>query len=90
MNLKERFATISEFGLEQNEWVQKMYEKRGKWAEAYLKGIFFGVMRSTQRCESLNSYLCRFVQFKLNLYDFIRQIFHALYSIRQKEEQDEF
>ena len=67
-----------------------MYQKRGKWAEAYLKGIYFGGMRSTQRCESLNSYLSRFVQVKLKLYDFIRQIYRALYCIRHRKAKDNF
>ena len=67
-----------------------MYAKCGKWAEAYLKGTFVGGMRTTQRCESLNSYLCRFVEQKLKLYDFIRQIHCAMYCIRHKKVQKEF
>lgn len=67
-----------------------MYAKHGKWAKAYLKGTFFGGMRTTQRCESWNSYLGWFVEHKLKLYDFIRQVHCALYYIRHKEEQDEF
>ena len=50
----------------------------GKWAEAYLKRIFFGGMRTTQRCESLISYLRRFIEQKLKLYDFIRRIHRAV------------
>ncbi|KAH9735079.1 protein FAR1-RELATED SEQUENCE [Citrus sinensis] len=54
-------AVVAEFALEQHAWVQKMYLKRCNWAEAYLRGTFFAGMRSTQRCESMNAYLSRFV-----------------------------
>ena len=67
-----------------------MYKMRRKWVKAYLKGAFFARMGTTQRCESLNSYLRRFVEQKLKLYDFIRQIHHAMYFIRHKEVQDEY
>ena len=52
---RDWFSVVYDLGLEQNPWVEKMYAKRRKWAEAYLKGTFFAGMRTTQRCESLNS-----------------------------------
>ena len=67
-----------------------MYTKCGKWVETYLKGTFFSGMQTIHRCESLNSYLRRFVEQMLKLYDFIRQIHCAMYCIRHKEVQDEF
>ena len=87
---RDQFSVVYDQGLEQNLWVEKMYAKHRKWSEAYLKGTFFAKMRTTQRCESLNSYLRRFVEQKLKLYDFIRQIHCAVYCIRHKEVQDEF
>ncbi|XP_024039531.1 protein FAR1-RELATED SEQUENCE 5 [Citrus clementina] len=87
---RDWFSVVYNLGLEQNPWVEKMYAKRRKWTEAYLKGTFFAGMRTTQRCENLNSYLRRFVEQKLKLYDFIRQIHHAMYCIRHKEVQDEY
>ncbi|ESR46253.1 hypothetical protein CICLE_v10003988mg [Citrus x clementina] len=87
---RDWFSIVYDLGLEQNSWVEKMYAKRRKWTEAYLKGTFFAGMRTTQRCESLNSHLCRFVEQKLKLYDFIRQIHRAMYCIRHKEVQDEY
>ncbi|XP_052296957.1 protein FAR1-RELATED SEQUENCE 5-like [Citrus sinensis] len=87
---RDWFSVVYDLGLEQNSWVEKMYAKRRKWAEAYLKGTFFAGMRTTQRCESLNSYLRRFVKHKLKLYDFIRKIHRAMYCIWHKEVQDEY
>ena len=69
---------------------KRMCAKHEKWAEAYLKGTFFGGMQTAQRCESLNSYLHQFVEQKLKQYDFIRQIHCAMYCKRHKEVQDEF
>ncbi|GAY68744.1 hypothetical protein CUMW_266540 [Citrus unshiu] len=87
---RDWFSVVYDLGLEQNPWVEKMYAKHRKWTEAYLKGTFFAGMRTTQRCQSLNSYLRRFVEQKLKLYDFIRQIHRAMYCIRYKEVQDEY
>ena len=67
-----------------------MYSKRCNWAEAYLRGTFFVGMQSTQRSESMNAYLSRFVQHKLKLYEFVRQINCALRNIRTTETSDEF
>ena len=55
------FALVDEFKLHEHGWVKKMYAKRHKWAEAFLKGAFFVGMRSTQWCESMNCYLNYFL-----------------------------
>ncbi|KAH9752374.1 protein FAR1-RELATED SEQUENCE [Citrus sinensis] len=81
---------VAEFALEHHAWVQKIYSKWCNWAEAYLRGTFFAGMRSTQRCESMNAYLSRFVQHKLKLYEFVQQIDRALRNIRTTETSDEF
>ncbi|XP_034707042.1 protein FAR1-RELATED SEQUENCE 5-like [Vitis riparia] len=43
---------VANLGLNENRWVTEIYGKRKRWAEAYLRGNFFGGMRTTQRCES--------------------------------------
>ncbi|RVW87074.1 hypothetical protein CK203_048326 [Vitis vinifera] len=40
---------VENLGLNENRWVTEIYEKRKRWAEAYLRGKFFVGMRSTQR-----------------------------------------
>ncbi|KAH9779925.1 protein FAR1-RELATED SEQUENCE [Citrus sinensis] len=87
---KRWFALVDEFKLHEHGWVKQMYEKRHKWAEAFLKGTFFAGMRSTQRCESIHCYLNRFLQYRLKLYEFVLQIDRALRNIRTTEVQDEF
>ena len=82
---RQWFSVVYELGLKQNSWVQNMYANHKKWAKTYLKGTFFAGIRTTQRRESLNSYLRQFVEQKLELYDFIKQIHRAMYYIRHKE-----
>ncbi|RVW44433.1 Protein FAR1-related sequence 5, partial [Vitis vinifera] len=40
---------VAKLGLNENRWVTEIYGKRKRWAEAYLRGNFFGGMRTTQR-----------------------------------------
>ncbi|RVX18438.1 Protein FAR1-related sequence 5 [Vitis vinifera] len=40
---------VANLGLNENRWVTEIYVKRKRWAEAYLRGNFFGGMRTTQR-----------------------------------------
>ena len=68
---------IEKFNVKDNDWVVKMYKERELWAETFWRGYFFTGMRSTQRCESKNSYLHRFVNYKLKIYEFIHQIDRA-------------
>ena len=56
---------VEKLGLNGNRWVTKIYAKYERWVEAYLRENFFGWMRSTQICESMNAYINRF--FKIGL-----------------------
>ena len=64
--------------------------KRKRWVEAYLRGNFFGEMRNTQRCESMNAYLNRFLKIRLRLYEFVQQFDSAIMRIRQNKTKVEF
>ncbi|KAI8543547.1 hypothetical protein RHMOL_Rhmol08G0227200 [Rhododendron molle] len=46
---------VSHYGLQTNAWVVEMYKDRERWAEAYLLGHFFVGMRTTQRCEEVET-----------------------------------
>ncbi|KAI8537235.1 hypothetical protein RHMOL_Rhmol09G0008700 [Rhododendron molle] len=83
----EEFKTIwadmvSHYGLQTNAWVVEMYSDRERWAEAYLLGHFFAGMRSTQRCEVMNSYLNRIVTVRLRLFEFVQQYHRGLTRMR--------
>ena len=78
-------ALLDKFELHNNTWVDKTYENRFIWAKTFLKTHFFGGMTTTQRCESINSYLKNFVNCKLSLHEFIRHVDIALRNIRHNE-----
>ena len=79
------FSMVDKFGLKNNEWVSALYSKRRQWAETFLRDCFFGGMRSTQRCESMNAFLNRFVNCRLKMYEFMKNIDRALDRIRNTE-----
>lgn len=81
---------VNSHGLGNNSWITRMYEKKNMWAEAYLRGKFFGMMRSNQRCESMNAYLKHFVEWKLKMFEFVRQIDRAVRRIRHLEAFEDF
>ncbi|KAH7569623.1 hypothetical protein JRO89_XS06G0217800 [Xanthoceras sorbifolium] len=83
-------ASIEKFGLHGNAWVRKMYAKRKQWAEIFLRDSFFGRIRSTQRSESINAYMNRFLSCRLKLYKFIRQIDRAMARLCHTEAKDDF
>ncbi|XP_015944427.1 protein FAR1-RELATED SEQUENCE 5-like [Arachis duranensis] len=40
---------VEEFGVEEKEWLNKIYEKRRSWATCYIRGKFFAGFRTTAR-----------------------------------------
>nr|KYP48072.1 Protein FAR1-RELATED SEQUENCE 7 [Cajanus cajan] len=40
-------AMVADFGLEDNNWVKEMYEKREMWETTYIRGSFFGGFMTT-------------------------------------------
>ncbi|KAJ1410095.1 Zinc finger, SWIM-type [Sesbania bispinosa] len=46
---------IREFGLESNQWVRELYEKKKLWATAHIRGSFFARFCTTSRCEGMHA-----------------------------------
>lgn len=40
---------ITSFGLEDNNWVITLYERKQTWATTYIKGIFFACIRTVSQ-----------------------------------------
>ncbi|XP_062119113.1 protein FAR1-RELATED SEQUENCE 5-like [Humulus lupulus] len=83
-------SVIEGFQLEDNGWMKTQYKRKTNWAETFLRGNFVDGLRTTQRCESTNSYLNQFLTSNLWLSDFIGQIDAALQTLRHQEMQDDF
>ena len=78
-------SMIENFGLQEEAWLRKMYTKRAMWAEAYLRGHFLAGLRSTQRCEGMDSYLKSSLQERLSLVEFMQQYHKALDGLQHAE-----
>ncbi|KAK9225449.1 hypothetical protein WN943_010491 [Citrus x changshan-huyou] len=72
------------------EWVRKMYDERQMWVEAILRGKFFGGMWSTQRSEGMNAFLNHYVNRRLRLIDFVKQMDRLMDRQREGEGKDNF
>ncbi|KAI8536731.1 hypothetical protein RHMOL_Rhmol10G0279800 [Rhododendron molle] len=77
-----RADMVSHYGLQTNAWVVEIYKDRERWAEAYLLGHFFAGMRTTQRCEGMNSYMNQFLKVRLRLFEFVQQYHRGLDRMR--------
>ncbi|KAK4595456.1 hypothetical protein RGQ29_013782 [Quercus rubra] len=76
---------VDNHNLHNHEWLLEMYAKKMKWAEAYMRGLFFSGCRSTQRCEAMNAFLNRFLDRKTRLYELFQQVDRAFSRIRHNE-----
>ncbi|XP_062094322.1 protein FAR1-RELATED SEQUENCE 5-like [Humulus lupulus] len=81
---------VTEFQLQDSQWAAITYNNRRSWAECFLLGNFFAGLRTTQRSESMNSYLSHFLTSKLKLKDLVGQVDKAIQSIRHTEREDDF
>ncbi|GAU52020.1 hypothetical protein TSUD_418370, partial [Trifolium subterraneum] len=77
---------ISDYQLEQNGWLSKMYDLRSMWIPAYFKDTFMaGIMRTTSRSESENSFFGNYLNRNLTLVEFWIRFDSALEAQRHKE-----
>ena len=53
---------ITKYGLVKSKYMLRLYKHRGKWAKPYFMSVFCAGMTSTQRSESANHMLKRYIQ----------------------------
>ncbi|KAM0832509.1 hypothetical protein ACQ4PT_064853 [Festuca glaucescens] len=79
-------SVISDFSSEDNEWFTKRFSLRESWIPAYFMDISLaGILRTTSRSESANSFFNRFIHRKLTLVEFWLRFDTALECQRQEE-----
>ncbi|XP_062089404.1 protein FAR1-RELATED SEQUENCE 5-like [Humulus lupulus] len=78
------------YQMEENEWCQLQCKRKRMWAETYLHGHFVVGMRTTQRCESMNFCLKKFLLKRYTLREFVTAIDIAVTKIRHIERENEF
>jgi hypothetical protein len=79
-------AIIAAYGLESNEWLANRYQIRESWIPAFFMDIpLAGVLRTTSRSESSNSFFNRFIHRKLCFVEFWLRFDTALECQRHEE-----
>ncbi|XP_010495886.1 PREDICTED: protein FAR-RED IMPAIRED RESPONSE 1-like [Camelina sativa] len=76
---------VSQFGLENDEWLLWLHEHRQKWVPTFMSGVFLAGMSTSQRSESVNAFFDKYVHKKITLKEFLRQ-YGAILQNRYEEE----
>ncbi|XP_035547360.1 protein FAR1-RELATED SEQUENCE 4-like [Juglans regia] len=69
---------IQKYDLGDNAWLEGLYTERSFWVPAYLKGVFWAGMSTTQRSESMNAFFDGYVHSGTTLKEFVDQFDNAL------------
>ncbi|XP_044506801.1 protein FAR-RED IMPAIRED RESPONSE 1-like isoform X2 [Mangifera indica] len=76
---------VTRFELQDDEWVQSLYENRKKWVPTYMGDTFLAGMSTTQRSESINSFFDKYIHKKISLKEFVKQ-YGSILQNRYEEE----
>jgi zinc finger SWIM domain-containing protein 3 len=71
-------------------WLEMIYRKRERWAEAFFTGHFFGGMTSTQRCEGMNNHLKFGIGRCWKIYEILPRLARTLKRMRNEVIKDDF
>ncbi|XP_019160762.1 PREDICTED: protein FAR1-RELATED SEQUENCE 5-like [Ipomoea nil] len=79
---------MQEYNLVQHRWFDQMYKARASWIPAYFQDIFMGgLLKTTSRSESENSYFGKFTNHHNSLVEFIMQYNRAIGEQRYHKKQ---
>ncbi|KAL4364848.1 hypothetical protein AHAS_Ahas07G0047100 [Arachis hypogaea] len=76
---------VRSFGLEDNDWIASTYEKKEQWAHAYLCDKFCAGLRTTSRCEGINSSLKKFIKSGNCLLELVENLDRVVKDYRNNE-----
>ncbi|WRX08776.1 FAR1 DNA binding domain - like 4 [Theobroma cacao] len=76
---------ITRFELQDDEWVQSLYEDRKRWVPTFMDDVFLAGMSTSQRSESMNSFFDKYIHKKITLKEFVKQ-YGAILQNRYEEE----
>ncbi|KAJ9553283.1 hypothetical protein OSB04_017328 [Centaurea solstitialis] len=83
-------SLMTEFHLEGHPWLSQVFKIRSKWIPAYFKDVpMCGLMKTTSRSESLNSFFRSFAHYGNNLLSFILSHDSAMDKQRNRQRTDE-
>lgn len=87
---KEQFQVtwnilLERYKLTEHIWLNDMYEIREMWVPIFCRGVFFGGMISSQRSESMNSFVKCYVTRKNTLFEFFTNLERGISRQKQQE-----
>ncbi|XP_073219703.1 protein FAR1-RELATED SEQUENCE 5-like [Cicer arietinum] len=81
---------IEKFELQQNDWLNGLYNEHHRWAPTLLRKYFWEGMSTTQRSESIHSFFDGYIKSTTSLNQFVKQYDNALISRAEKEFEADF
>ena len=81
---------LTKYGLEDNDWLKRMFRVKEKWALAYGRHMFCADMTTTQRSESMNGVLKRYVSYQHKFLEFFKHFQRLLEDRRYEELKADF
>ncbi|XP_010279169.1 PREDICTED: protein FAR1-RELATED SEQUENCE 5-like [Nelumbo nucifera] len=81
---------INRYELRENNWLQRLYSKRHKWALAFERETFSADMSTIQRSENLNNCLKKYLNIKYDLSRFLQHFERVVTDRRYEELKAEF
>lgn len=86
MEFEDRWTSLmEEIGYSNDTWFKNIFSIREKWVPAYLSGQFWAGMTTTQRVESMNNFLNKYLKKRENLGEFVENFEEALRRIWSRE-----
>ncbi|XP_065847215.1 protein FAR1-RELATED SEQUENCE 5-like isoform X2 [Euphorbia lathyris] len=76
---------IKKYELEDNEWLQLMYDARQQWVPVYLRDTFFGEKSIMQGSDNINSYFDGFINASTTILSLVKHYEKAIASRYEKE-----
>ncbi|XP_057806580.1 protein FAR1-RELATED SEQUENCE 1-like [Salvia miltiorrhiza] len=76
---------LDKYALKENDWLKRLFNLKEKWALVYGRQMFCADMTTTQRSESVNSVVKRYVNYKHKFLEFFKH-FQRLLDDRRYEE----
>ncbi|XP_015575909.2 protein FAR-RED IMPAIRED RESPONSE 1 [Ricinus communis] len=79
------WTMVTQFELQDDEWVQSLYDDRKKWVPTYMGNTFLAGVSATQRSESMNAFFDKYIHRKITLKEFMKQ-YKVILQNRHEEE----
>nr|XP_034576798.1 protein FAR1-RELATED SEQUENCE 5-like [Setaria viridis] len=81
---------LDKYKLQENKWLERLFDKREQWALAYGRNTFSADMVSTQRSESMNNELKGYISVKYDILTFFEHFDRLVGDKRYEEVKYDF